>query len=196
ERQKAIKEKNPKPQEVAARILKLGEDNAKEAVGFDAAAWIVQNIRGGPDMDKALKLLAANHVDNPKIGQVCSGLVYADSPEAEKLLRTVLERNPGPGHAAQGLACYGLASYLKNHAPRSGDKAEKLSKESESLFERAAEKYADVKVYGTRTVADLAKGELFEIRNLAIGKTAPDIEGEDIDGKKFKLSDYRGKVVV
>ena len=28
------------------------------------------------------------------------------------------------------------------------------------------------------------------------GKTAPDIEGEDIDGKKFKLSDYRGKVVV
>ena len=32
--------------------------------------------------------------------------------------------------------------------------------------------------------------------NLAIGKVAPDIVGEDIDGKKFKLSDYRGKVVV
>jgi len=30
----------------------------------------------------------------------------------------------------------------------------------------------------------------------AIGKVAPDIEGEDIDGKKFRLSDYRGKVVV
>lgn len=29
-----------------------------------------------------------------------------------------------------------------------------------------------------------------------IGDTAPDIEGEDIDGVPFKLSDYRGKVVV
>jgi len=37
---------------------------------------------------------------------------------------------------------------------------------------------------------------LFELRNLGIGKTAPEIEGEDVDGKKFKLSDYRGKVVV
>jgi len=31
---------------------------------------------------------------------------------------------------------------------------------------------------------------------LSIGKEAPEIEGEDIDGNKFKLSDYRGKVVV
>ena len=30
----------------------------------------------------------------------------------------------------------------------------------------------------------------------ALGKEAPDIEGEDSDGKKFKLSDYGGKVVV
>jgi predicted Zn finger-like uncharacterized protein len=31
---------------------------------------------------------------------------------------------------------------------------------------------------------------------LSVGKVVPDIEGEDIDGQKFKLSDYRGKVVV
>ncbi len=29
-----------------------------------------------------------------------------------------------------------------------------------------------------------------------VGTQAPEIEGEDIDGKKFKLSDYRGKVVM
>jgi peroxiredoxin len=46
------------------------------------------------------------------------------------------------------------------------------------------------------TIADKAAGELFEIRNLAIGKTAPDIVGDDLDGKPLKLSDYRGKVVV
>ena len=31
---------------------------------------------------------------------------------------------------------------------------------------------------------------------LAIGKHAPEIEGEDLDGIRFKLSDYRGKVIV
>lgn len=29
-----------------------------------------------------------------------------------------------------------------------------------------------------------------------VGDPAPEIEGEDIDGKRFKLSDYRGKVVL
>lgn len=29
-----------------------------------------------------------------------------------------------------------------------------------------------------------------------IGSAAPEIEGEDIDGQRFKLSDYRGKVVL
>jgi cytochrome oxidase Cu insertion factor (SCO1/SenC/PrrC family) len=32
--------------------------------------------------------------------------------------------------------------------------------------------------------------------DLAIGKVAPEISGVDVDGRKFKLSDYRGKVVV
>jgi cytochrome oxidase Cu insertion factor (SCO1/SenC/PrrC family) len=31
---------------------------------------------------------------------------------------------------------------------------------------------------------------------LEVGNLAPDIDGEDIDGVKFKLSDYRGKVVL
>lgn len=31
---------------------------------------------------------------------------------------------------------------------------------------------------------------------LAIGQRAPEIDGPDVDGKRFKLSDYRGKVVI
>jgi hypothetical protein len=30
----------------------------------------------------------------------------------------------------------------------------------------------------------------------AVGRLAPEIEGQDLDGVRFKLSDYRGKVVV
>ena len=33
-------------------------------------------------------------------------------------------------------------------------------------------------------------------KGLAVGDVAPEIEGEDADGKHFKLSDYRGKVIL
>jgi hypothetical protein len=35
-----------------------------------------------------------------------------------------------------------------------------------------------------------------EIRDDVVGKTAPEIQADDLDGVRFKLSDFRGKVVV
>jgi hypothetical protein len=34
------------------------------------------------------------------------------------------------------------------------------------------------------------------VEGLAVGNLAPEIENEDLDGETFKLSDYRGKVVM
>ena len=33
------------------------------------------------------------------------------------------------------------------------------------------------------------------VEGLAVGQRAPDIDGEDLDGVPFRLSDYRGRVV-
>ena len=44
--------------------------------------------------------------------------------------------------------------------------------------------------------AKVVDGDIFQLENLRIGMRAPEIEGEDLDGVSFKLSDYRGKVVV
>jgi hypothetical protein len=74
--------------------------------------------------------------------------------------------------------------------------AEKVRKETEKLLERAAARYADVKLPFRGTVGAKANGELFDLRHLAVGLPAPDVEGVDQDGKKFKLSDYKGKVVL
>jgi peroxiredoxin len=46
------------------------------------------------------------------------------------------------------------------------------------------------------TVGGNAKTERFAIRHLAAGKAAADIEGPDQNSVRFKLSDYRGKVVL
>ena len=70
----------------------------------------------------------------------------------------------------------------------------------EDLIVEIDDQFADV-VLMTRgekeiTIGEKCTGTLFELRNLLIGNTAPDIEAEDLDGQSFKLSDYRGKVVV
>jgi thiol-disulfide isomerase/thioredoxin len=41
-----------------------------------------------------------------------------------------------------------------------------------------------------------AEEELFELFHLSIGSVAPEIEAEGVDGKRFKLSDSRGKITV
>jgi len=76
-------------------------------------------------------------------------------------------------------------------------------KEAEVLFERAIKDHGDAiyhrsvgKGDRTETIGDLARLALHKLRDLAIGKVAPEIEGTDIEGRPMKLSDHRGKVVV
>ena len=69
-----------------------------------------------------------------------------------------------------------------------------------------AEPHGDVKEVGNASDCTLPKApkqdpeqaasELNEIRNLGVGKTAPEVGGEDIDGKTLKLTDFLGKLVV
>jgi hypothetical protein len=55
--------------------------------------------------------------------------------------------------------------------------------------------FADVPILD-QTMGQYAEQALFQIRHLSVGKVAPEIEGEDIHGVAFKLSDYRGSVIV
>jgi peroxiredoxin len=76
----------------------------------------------------------------------------------------------------------------------------KLLEEAEGLFAQAIEQYADVATFGMKKddnpLRVEAGKELHELRDLGIGRVAPEIVGEDAEGKPFKLSDYRGQVVL
>ena len=79
-----------------------------------------------------------------------------------------------------------------------------LVSEAIGYLERVIADYADVsgevklngRVLSRGTLAAQAQPILFEIKQLSIGKPAPEIAAEDLEGIPFKLSDYRGKVVM
>ena len=65
-----------------------------------------------------------------------------------------------------------------------------------SLVKKLADK--PFALVGVNSDPDLEKlkGQLEKVAARLIGVPAPEIEAEDADGKKFKLSDYKGKVVM
>jgi thiol-disulfide isomerase/thioredoxin len=79
---------------------------------------------------------------------------------------------------------------------------EALDREAESLLAQVTEIYANLphndryQRREAKTLGDAARVQLHEMRQLTIGKPAPEIEGRDLDGRPFRLGDYRGKVVV
>lgn len=179
----------PQPGSYAKRFLELAQEDLRDSAALDALVWISTNCRDGKERETSLELLLKHHAKSPQMKNVAQSLVYSERAIAEPWLRSLLKE--ATEHEVKGWATYALGRALRAR-DRSGSSN---IPEAEKHFEEVAANYGDVKGY-EHTLADAAKGELFEIRNLAIGMTAPDIEGEDVAGKKFKLSDYRGKVVV
>jgi hypothetical protein len=172
----------------------FGKESAEELRKTDAAKLDAESARYFEMFGEKY----AAQMKPDRLVQLCQRLGQQGSVGGEALMRSFLEKDERS--EVQGVACLYLAQSLKNRADAMTDSqakdADKLRQQSAELFERAGKKYADVKLPFRGTVGDQAKTELFELRNLSIGKEAPEVEGEDADSKKFKLSDYRGKVVL
>jgi peroxiredoxin len=72
----------------------------------------------------------------------------------------------------------------------------KLEAEALEIFDQLIAKKVPDEFRSGLSILECAKTEAYEMRHLAVGKKAPEIVGEDLDGKPLKLSDYRGNVVV
>jgi hypothetical protein len=209
--------------EYARRVLEFAAKHPTERtlVG-DALAWVVRNDASTPEAAKAIQAIIRDHLNekNQEIDSLLSSLGDDVTEPGERLLRAAAEKIEDKERRIQ--ARYFLALNLKNRAEginlakvldektrkhveqlrgkeyldwlAAGDPA-KFLKEAENLYEALAKDSGDAKVFN-QTIKELVAAELFEIRSLAIGKVAPEIEGEDLNGKSFKLRDYRGKVVV
>ena len=218
----AILDKNPSKDAQAEACLVLGEQSGRAALllrlhGDQSdmveqyeqflGKEIVEGLRKkGPEKLEAESVRYykdfgskyAPQMKADKLTQLCQRLGQSGDCGAEPLLRMLLEKDTR--RDVQGVACLALAQSLKALAdgfPESkANDADKMLKESEALFERVTTKYADVKAPRGGKIGEKAESNLYEVRHLSIGREAPEIAGEDADSKKFKLSDYRGKVVL
>jgi hypothetical protein len=224
ERNKVFAEKYPKPNDYAAKFMAVADAAPDDPAAVDALVWCVQLGNGGNNGVKAIERLARKHPDSPKLASAVPGLAYSYAPATEKLLRAITEKNSD--RTARGTATLALAQYLNRKiemiraltenkerlgqiesflAAQGYDKDAigglktvdrgALSAEVESLFEKVEKDFGDIQS-GRGTLGKIASAELNEIRNLGIGKPSPEIRGVDLDGKAFKLSEYKGKVVV
>src|SRR5262249_25776901 len=224
EERNALRQKGrPSADELARELLALARQHAGKPVAMDALSRLVEFAKDTAVAEQAVTLCRQGDLETRKGGGICCLATQSPHLDAtEKLLRAVLEKSPH--HAARGQACLALADFLRAQAARArlvqkkrakdvkafeeafgaeqvrrlqaADLA-KLNAEAERLYEKVLDEFADVfPPRNSEALGKRARAALDEIRLLAVGKTAPDIKGEDIDGKPLRLSEYRGKVVV
>ena len=212
-------EDDRRPREFVPRFFAFAKANRGHNAAIDALVWIVNNRRYRPETARAIQQLAEHHLEKKRLSLAFDSLGRIATPEAERLLRSAMKENPHT--EVQARACYELTLLLSQQSrlheqlqeqPAMRKRAEqyygsgfanhlillnpdKLARERERLFERLAASFASVPHRDT-TLGQIAKKELFAIRHLSIGRTAPEIQAEDIDGVPFRLSDHRGKIVV
>ncbi len=178
----------PKPDKIIAKIMPLIDADPKSDFALSMIEFIMRHVDA--DSPKIYEVLAAHHAKNPKMKEICVYFNEGGPKEAKPFLEKVLAENPDK--TAQAYACLALGRTLVEQG-QEGDK--KALAEGEKYLDRVVKEYGDVKLQD-QTLGEMTKGLLFELRNLAIGKKAPETPSRDLKDKTVKLSDYAGKVVV
>jgi len=184
-----LKRARPTPAVLDA-VLKRAEKDEKDPAVADVLAWVATSAYYMPAGKKAAEQLIATHPDHPAVERIC--LVAANMRGGDELLRQILAKDPKP--KVKAAATLGLGKALAEKTDALGEKpaeADKAAAEAEKYLLAAADLYKDDQARKKDIDA-----ELRVIRTMRVGKEAPDIKAPDLDGKEFKLSDYRGKVVM
>ena len=196
QRRKIVEELGPKtdPKAYTKRFLRIIADHPSSTVALDAFNWLL--AYSSTDANKAVGSISPELIRSPQIVSVCRALRYRQCEAGMRILQEIIRTNPL--HNVQGYAKYSLAKYYRKKADgQTGPASDRSLSEGAAamLLKEVVADYGHLELNGG-TLGKTASQDLFELTHLGIGKTAPEIEGQAIDGRPLKLSDYRGKVVL
>jgi peroxiredoxin len=198
----ALNEYNRDRNRLEMALKTIVKENSEDPVAFDALYVLVVQI--GSQLDNLSTHVAAQHLADPRAGVFCLSITTRQGePWAEVLIMQAAQTHPIKD--VRGQAVFALGEYYRLSAQRSRRKLGE--NEMTRLLSRARDWYSEAsKNYasspspdGTSTIGVMADQELTRLANLPnlkVGRPAPEIAGQGVDGRSFKLSDHRGKVVV
>ncbi len=161
----------------------------------------------------------ATHIGDPRLEKLCLAPYVVESvlTAPETLFRTLSEKCSSRESRAWGAFALGrhleararvvrhiridpeFAEHIRStmdpteyQSLNSKDPAA-LEQEAVAAFQSVLETAPDVRGADRPTLGEEARGDLFELERLTVGKLAPEIEGQDVEGRPMKLSTFRGK---
>jgi thiol-disulfide isomerase/thioredoxin len=169
----------------APRFQSLAGEFEGTQVAAAAWIWVFRLVQQQGEIESARKTLAKlleDYIESPALDELPDELGWdfrLGQATCVAALEQLIERSP---HArVRSGALVNLGALLMSSEPET----------ARALFERVLAEFGD-----SGRHAERARGSLFELDHLQLGMLAPEIEGQDVDSQAFKLSDYRGKVVV
>ena len=215
QKNRILNEENPESA-YARELQNLAIRFPKTESGYQAALESV-SVSSGDMHDSAMQLLISKYANKLDYRKVIDSL-HQEIPNqrVENWLRLMIEH--APDDDSKPRAMMGLVKFMDQIAafrvgfeknPRLMAKLsdeqqeylrtgidEKKKEELVGLLNTVADQYPKGRYERGRSFGEAAEAYLYEFANLEIGMIAPDIVGQDLDGIEFKLSDYRGKVIM
>lgn len=142
---------------------------------------------------QAIETLLREHMSSPWTANLSLALTYGtpewSKPQAQDALRRILAAVTDKSVRGYAMAQLALLVGLDDAL------GEKGRAEAETLLAAIEAEYPGDDFIGMNG-KQFAAGARNEIQALRVGQVAPDFEVTDQDGVRFKLSDYRGRVVL
>ncbi len=195
--EKLRNEENPsssKIQKLTGRCLSFASRNKEESL----EAWgLVLDItrrtsssKLESDREKAVKGLVKYHADNPDLVPLILG--HLGREEHAGALKSILKKTESD---AVKSACVYSQIVAESRGMDLFHASGKDRQRLRDQLDEIRQQFGDLEISEDKTFRELSDPLAFELQYLYEGADAPDIEGEDLDGIPFKLSDYRGKVI-
>lgn len=215
EKQKVFDANNPEPW-YTSELLALAKKYPKTDASFEASMQIVINRTDAKEFPAAMDFVLDNHGERVQWQKICeSYLEEIPSMQLENWMRKMIKNANSETVKAQtthilyeyfdqfptfaSTIAYNKAledrlpadqvQYIYNRKPE-------VRKDLLKMMIEIRDNMGDVKSRNGRPFSEIVTGPIFELENLNVGQVAPDIVGKDFDDIEFKLSDYRGKIVM
>ena len=215
----AVLKERPSSSEYSVKFKKLANAHAGTKIAASALAWMAVNASEKQTKATSFQTLIDSHVDDVELCDAAVSLSTYGTPSKhfEDQLKTVMDRTSNKRvKAAAGVSLIRLYDKIKSisvgiesnpaAAKRLGKELVEFTKnfsvensELETIYGSLSKDCGDVSIMAIGRkieIGKFAESGLFKLKHLSLGCVAPEIAGKDLDGVEFKLSEYRGQVVL